>query len=140
MSLAQKSSKAEPKEKLLKFGVSMAVVFGSTATGVKKPGDVDVAVFLNDEAKKRANTDFSSQFEVTVAIADFIGESVDRVDAVFVGPETTPLLLYHIARDGKLLFGSGQDFMRFRVFAVKVYQDAWKFREATRQYLKKAYA
>ncbi len=125
---------------LNRLGVLMLAVFGSSATRVKKPADIDIAVFLNDEAKRRAADDFDAQFEILKTIADFMDVSPDDIDAVFMGPEVSPLLAYHIARDGKLLFGSEREFMRFRVYAVKSYQDTWKFREANRLYLKKVYA
>ena len=118
----------------------MLVLFGSAATGVKKPADTDVAVFLSEGAKQQTHVDFDSQFLVQKAIADFLELSSDDVDAVFMGPEIAPLLAFHIARDGKLLFGSEREFMKFRMRAVKLYQDSWKFREANRAYLKKVYA
>lgn len=127
------------KERLRKLGVSFAVLFGSAATGVKRPEDRDVALFLTAEAKERTRADFDKQFEIIKVLADFMSLSPDDIDAVFMGPETAPLLAYHIARDGKLLLGDERTFMRFRLHAIKVYQDTEKFRAARWHYLKKAY-
>ncbi len=118
----------------------MLVLFGSAATGVKKPHDTDVAVFLSAEAKERTCASFDAQFEIVLHVSYFLNVAPDDIDAVFIGPEISSLFAYHIARDGKLLFGSERDFMKFRIYAVKAYQDAEKFREATRQYLRNVYA
>lgn len=133
------NGRAELETRLRKLGVSFAVLFGSAATGVKKPADRDVAIFLTAKAKERTRADFNKQFEIIKALADFMSLSPDDIDAVFVGPETAPLLAYHIARDGKLVLGDAREFMRFRLRAVKVYQDTEKFRTARWQYLKRAY-
>jgi predicted nucleotidyltransferase len=133
-------SQESREAKLRRFGVRMLVLFGSAATGVRKPEDVDVAVFLTEAAKRRVRASFTSEFAITKAVADFLEQAVDDVDTVFVSPTTSPLLAYHVARDGKLLFGDEKECMRFRLLAVRRYQDAWKFQEATRQYLKAVYA
>ena len=130
----------EADTNLHRLGVLLLVLFGSSATGVKKPGDIDIAVFLTRAAQAKTFVDFEKQNELTQAVADFLQESSDKLDIVFPGKETAPLLAYHIARDGKLLFGLENDFMRFRMHAVKVYYDNAKFRVAREQYLKQAYA
>lgn len=128
------------RERLRKLGVSIAVLFGSAATEVKKPEDRDVALFLTAEAKERTRADFDRQFEIIKTLADFMSLSPDDIDAVFVGPETAPLLAYHIARDGKLLFGKESEFMRFRLLASRVYYDSEKAFNLLHQYLKLRYA
>lgn len=133
--------KIEFEKDLQKLGVSTLVLFGSAATSVKKPDDVDVAVFLNDAALTAAETDYNKEFEIFMAVVEAFGKSSKKeVDLVLMSPKISPLLQYHIARDGKLLFGSERDFMHFRLRAIKVYQDTRKFREALWSYLEKAYA
>lgn len=128
------------KSEAHRLGISMLVLFGSAATQSKTPEDVDVAVFLTQRAQKQASVDFGPQGEVIEAVADFLRISSDKLDTVFVGRRTAPLLAYHIARDGKLLFGSERDFMRFRLLAVKQHYDTAKAYEARERYLKQAYA
>ena len=131
---------AKAEQKLRALGVSMLVLFGSAATKAKKREDIDVAVFLTDAMRPKTLSNFAPQSDITEAIADFLGEPYDTLDTVFIGPHTAPLLAFHIARDGKLLFGSEQDFMRFRLRAIKVYQDTGKLREANREHLTNIYA
>ncbi len=118
----------------------MLVVFGSAATEAKKPDDIDIAVFLNETSRALAETDYARQHEILLTLGELLKESPDRIDMVLISPKISPLLQYHIARDGELLFGSENDFMRFRLLAIKVYWDTEKFREALWPYLKKAYA
>lgn len=118
----------------------MLVLFGSAATGAKKPEDIDVAVFLADVAREGILASLEKQCEITATAADFLGDPADKLDAVFMHRGIAPLLAYHIARDGKLLFGAEEGFMRFRVRAVKMYYDSEKFFELRRQYLQRVYA
>lgn len=123
-----------------RLGISMLVLFGSAATQSKKPEDVDVAVFLTPEAQERASADFGIQSKIIEAVGDFIHVSSDILDTVFIGRHTAPLLAYHIARDGALLFGSERDFMRFRLLAVKRHYDSAKLYDARERYLQQVYA
>lgn len=48
----------EADTNLHRLGVLLLVLFGSSATGVKKPGDIDIAVFLTREAQVEALKEF----------------------------------------------------------------------------------
>ncbi|KKR70786.1 MAG: hypothetical protein UU13_C0001G0014 [Candidatus Nomurabacteria bacterium GW2011_GWB1_40_7] len=49
----------------------------------------------------------------------------------------SPLLLYEVAKKGKLLEGNAFDFTRFQVRAWKIYQDTAKFRRLSGKMIEK---
>ncbi|MCR4328557.1 MAG: nucleotidyltransferase domain-containing protein [Patescibacteria group bacterium] len=135
-----KIKKAQFARTVKRLGITMVVLFGSAATGSKKPEDIDLMVFLSDEVREKTLADFGRQNEVAETLADFLGVYSDKLDVLFMSNRISPLLAYHVARDGKLLFGSEKEFMRFQLFAVKIFQDAEKFRTAQENYLQRIYA
>jgi len=92
---------------------------------------------LPNEERIKYETDMVHYSKLWLGLAEALEVSPDKIDVTFVSPKTPRLLLYHIAKDGRLLFGKYSDFSRFRLKAVKMFFDAAPFRKATAVYLKK---
>ncbi len=98
-----------------------------------KESDVDVA-FLAERALS-----LEEKVQIGEEIANRLGVSADLIDLVDlrVAP---PLLQHEVATKGKLLFGSNDDFLRFKVLAWKRYLNTAKFRLRREQALEKQLA
>lgn len=102
----------------------LIIFFGSRVRGrAGARSDFDVAV-LADHALT-----LDERSDAQRLSAKILGANEDLVDIVDIW-NAPPLLAYEIATHGKLIFGSALDFLRFRVFAWKRYQDTAKFRRA----------
>jgi len=106
-------------ENLIRF----AVLFGSRAKekAVREDSDFDVAVYLREDKKLAAD------FGLYTNILEFIGKVLDvpedKIDLVDL-KDANILLRYHIARDGRLIFGNRREFEQYRLFAIRDYYDA----------------
>ena len=119
-------------DKTVMAAPKLVILFGSQATGHTRPGsDVDVAV-LSDEPLTLADKVSLSQ-----DVAKELLVSEDTID--FVDIQTaSPLLQQLISTHGKLLRGSADDWLRFRVLAWKRYLNTAKFRRLREQSLMKS--
>ncbi|MBC8120627.1 MAG: nucleotidyltransferase domain-containing protein [Gemmatimonadaceae bacterium] len=59
----------------------------------------------------------------------------DRIDIVNL-KHCSPLLGYIVAREGRVLYEAGQDFLDFQLRAWKIYADTVKLRSYTQEYLR----
>jgi len=129
------------QEKLNKFSgefsVQMIVIFGSAVKNQKQPEDFDVALFMPDEKRVNHEEDMSNYSRLWMKLAEALAVSPDKLDITFVSPKTPPLLLYHIAKDGRLFYGRRSDFSLFQLKAIKIFFDSVLFRRATDKYLEK---
>lgn len=124
------------KEFSSRFGVNMLLLFGSAANTQKPAEDIDVAVLLSDENTRKYGDDISLFTVFSNELAHALGVSSDALDITFISPKTPPLLLYYIARDGKLVFGDQRAFNELRLKAMRIFFDTAKFRFALDSYLK----
>lgn len=112
------------------MGANLIILFGSQVSGHKNAySDVDVAVLSDHELSLKEKSELSDQ------VADQMQVSADDIDIVDL-QTASPLLQYSIAQTGRLLSGSDDAFLRFRVLAWKRYQDTAKFRRAREKVLK----
>lgn len=121
----------------LQYGLDLVVLFGSRAEGRAGPGsDIDLAV---RKTGSRSLDDWEDETDDDLAL---IGELVSAVqakdgdvDVVFLD-RASPLLQFHVARHGKLLYEAGPlVFTRFKSYAARLFDDSRKFYEAQRRYL-----
>lgn len=115
--------------------LKMLVLFGSRATGkTHTNSDWDFAAFYNEELRESYCKDKAfAWFEVPILIGQVFDLNSDKIDVVELN-HCTPLLGYHVARDGKLLYEKQPgEFINFQRQAWKVYADTAKFRKAQRQ-------
>ncbi|NES20121.1 MAG: nucleotidyltransferase domain-containing protein [Symploca sp. SIO3E6] len=113
--------------------LKMLVLFGSRATGkTHANSDWDFAA-LYDEQLREAYCRGFDWFEVPGLIGEVFSLNSDKIDVVELD-RGTPLLNYHVARDGKLLYEKQPgEFIDFQRQAWKIYADTAKFRKAQRQ-------
>jgi predicted nucleotidyltransferase len=119
------------QEKIQEFTV---ILFGSYARGqARESSDVDVGVLFK--------TDLSTDEKIAMyeKVSKNLGVSEDKIDLVELRL-ASPLLQYQVAREGELLFGAREEFIRFQVLAWKRYLSTAKFRRMRERSLSKKYA
>ncbi|MCX6735819.1 MAG: nucleotidyltransferase domain-containing protein [Candidatus Parcubacteria bacterium] len=110
------------------------ILFGSQARGVARvDSDVDIGV-LGEQ-----NLTLDEKMAVCEKVARELKVSEDKIDLVELR-HASPLLQYHAGREGKLLFGDHQKFIRFQVLSWKLYLSTAKFRRMRELSLAKKYA
>ena len=111
--------------------IKLIIIFGSRARRTfNKRSDTDIAVLADRELSLNEKGDLGEDIAKKLNISD---ESIDIVD-LWNAP---PLLQHQVAENGKIFYGSKEDFIRFRVLAWRRYQDTAKFRRARRESIKK---
>ncbi len=109
----------------------LIIAFGSQVSGrTRKGSDFDVAVLAEKPLTLAERTRLSGYLAKKLDINE------DKIDLTDLRT-ASPLLLYEVAKKGKLIEGDNFDFIRFKVRAWKVYQDTAKFRRLGEQMLKK---
>lgn len=119
-----------------RFDVKMLLLFGSAANMRKPAEDIDIAVLLSDTKRVECENNINLFIGFSNDLAKVLGVSSDILDITFISSKTPPLLLYYIARDGKLVFGNRSVFNELRLKAMRVFFDTAKFRSALDHYLK----
>lgn len=103
--------------------VRLAYLFGSAAAG-GSPDDVDVAVLMRE----------GSPLDLWEELVGVLG--TDRLDLVDLAL-APPLLRFHIARDGVLLFSESDDTENaFELAAIREYRDTRHLRDIQDAYLR----
>lgn len=110
--------------------LKMLVLFGSQARGkTHDKSDLDFAALYDETIRESHIKNAWGWFEVPVILSQVLGIPDDKVDVVELN-HCSPLLGYHVARDGKLLYErSGGEFVNFKCQAWKIYADTEKFRK-----------
>ena len=109
--------------------LKLIILFGSQATGTAgKTSDTDIAVLgdrsLTIDERSKLEEEYAARFSI----------SEDKIDLVDLS-NAPPLLRYQVVQSGKLLHGSEEDFIRFKVLAWKQYMNTEKFRRYRQQSL-----
>ena len=104
-----------------KHGLLAVALFGSQATGaLHSKSDVDIAILGRDQIA------FDEKIKISSELSGiFKREDVEVVD---IDPNSaSPTLMYAVVRDGKLLYErSVGDFLRWKLYAVKIWlETAW---------------
>lgn len=120
-----------------RFGVELIILFGSATDPQRKPSDVDLAVLLPEKKRVSYDTDILRYTDFWMALGSALGTNPDRLDITFLSPKTPPLLLYYIARNGRLLYGDRRRFSLFRIKAMRTFFDTEPLRRAQDIYLKR---
>ena len=110
-------------------GCRLCVLFGSSATGAQSvKGDVDLAVDFEPLPDADRRLRIVGELDRLVAPRS--------VDVVFLHPGTDPVLRFEIFKGGGAIFErTPGTFIRERVRALMLYEDALPFRKARRERL-----
>jgi len=101
---------------------SLIIAFGSQVKGrATSMSDFDFAVLEERALSLSRRTDLFEYISKKLKINE---DKIDLVDLF----SASPLLKFEIAKNGKLIEGDNFDFIRFKVRAMKEYQDTAKFR------------
>ncbi|MGD1804010.1 type VII toxin-antitoxin system MntA family adenylyltransferase antitoxin [Dapis sp. BLCC M126] len=114
--------------------LKMLVLFGSRARGdTHAKSDWDFAALYDEEIRKKMMGDNAfAWFEVPTGLGNIFQINSDIIDVVELN-KSSPLLGFHVARDGKLIYEKNSgDFVNFQMKAWKVYADTAKFRKSQR--------
>lgn len=112
--------------------IKMLVLFGSRARGdIHTNSDWDFAVIYDEKQRLDYVKDNPfSWFELPAKIGQIFQINSDIIDVVELN-HCSPLIGYHVARDGKVLYeGEPGSFLKFQCKAWKLYADTAKFRKA----------
>jgi predicted nucleotidyltransferase len=112
----------------------LIIAFGSQVTEKStSQSDFDFAVLADKSLTLSERTNYIEH----ISKANKINE--DKIDLIDL-TSALPILKFEIAQNGKLIEGSYEDFIRFKVRAFKEYVDTAKFRRLREQMMIKNYA
>lgn len=124
-----------------RYHLDLIILFGSHAKGRARPdSDLDIAVraYKPGWIGTRRVPRWRWQLDVIGAVGNAFDYKYE-VDVSFLN-RATPLFLDQVARHGKLLYERKPgDFLTFKVYAARRYEDNEKFFGMTRRYLEKVY-
>lgn len=104
------------------MGIKMIILFGSRSCERERVNsDYDVAVLTTEE--KNIYDSLKNYSKVLDLLCRAFGIKEDRVDLTNLN-RANPLLRYDIFLEGKLIFGSTNEFEEFKAFSFRDYIDA----------------
>ena len=110
-----------------KYGILLALLFGSSATGKTRAGsDLDIAVLLN-----RPEIPFCEHADLLEDLQQLFPER--EVDLAIIN-HADPLFLKKITDECQILYGPVERLQRLKIYAFKRYQDHRKFFDMERRY------
>jgi len=129
-----KKQKQKIKEVAEEHSLRLVLLFGSRATGkMHKESDFDVA-YLSEK-----NLSFDDEVDINFQFTLIFPQKKCKVDTVDIR-HGNPLLLFRISKESILLYGSREDFMKFKLRAFKMYNDYAPYFEMEKKLNKKIIA
>ncbi len=114
-----------------KFDLELIMLFGSRANGrFRKDSDYDIAII----SKKKIS--LKNELKIISALAEVFGEKID----LSIANHANPLLLFNISKNAIFLFGSKQDFFKFKLRAFHAYNDYQPYFKREFDFVKKQVA
>ena len=118
-----------PAAIIKKYNIELLIVFGSYAENKNEPGsDLDLAF------KSSTNLEQEKEIELLNELSNFYQRG--DIDLVNID-KAEPVLKVEIAKKGKLLYGSQEEFERFSIYAAAIYADTKFLRDDRRKMLEK---
>ena len=115
------------------MSMPLIIAFGSQINGrATGRSDFDFAVL------KENSLSLSERTDLVEYISEKLNINEDRIDLVDLA-SASPLLKFEVARAGKLIEGETFDFIRFKVRAMKEYQNTAKFRRIRERVMAQSY-
>jgi predicted nucleotidyltransferase len=104
------------------MSIKLLIAFGSRVTGrATSSSDFDFGVLADGALSLADRTDISGRLAKKFSVNE---DKIDLVDLY----TANPMIKFEVARNGKLVEGATFDFIRFKVRAMKEFQDTAKFR------------
>jgi uncharacterized protein len=114
--------------------IKLVILFGSQANGTAgKASDTDIAVLAERPLKLEERSSIEKEY------ADRFSISEDMIDLVDLST-ASPILCYQVAQSGKLLHGTEEEFLRFKILAWKKYLNTEIFRRIRQQSLENKFS
>lgn len=111
-----------------KFQLKLIVIFGSFANGKhRKDSDLDIAVLGLKEIS------FNEQISLTNKLSLIFNKNID----LSVLNRANPLLLFQVSKNSILLYGSREEFLKFKLYAFNAYNDYAPYFEMEKKLNKK---
>jgi len=111
-----------------KFHLKLIVVFGSFVSGKNRvDSDLDIAILGIKEIS------FSEQINLINEFSRVFNKNID----LSILNNVNPLLLFEVSKNSILLYGSREDFLKFKLYAFKVYNDYTPYFEMEKNLNKK---
>ena len=97
-----------------KFQLKLVIIFGSFANGKnREDSDLDIAVLGLKEVS------FNEQISLVNELSKILNKNIDLT----VLNKANPLLLFQVSKNPILLYGSREDFLKFKLYAFNAYND-----------------
>jgi len=97
-----------------KFQLKLVVIFGSFASGKnKKDSDLDIAILGSKDVSLK------EQINLINELSRVFNRNID----LSVLNKANPLLLFEASKNSILLYGSREDFLKFKLYAFNAYND-----------------
>ncbi len=97
-----------------KFQLKLIVIFGSFVSGKnRKDSDLDIAVLGSREVS------FKEQISLINELSQIFNKNID----LSVLNRANPLLLFQASKNPILLYGSREEFLKFKLYAFNAYND-----------------
>jgi len=123
-----KEQKLKVKKIAKKFRLKLVVFFGSFASGKnREDSDLDIAVSGLSEIS------FSEQIKLVNDFSAVFNKNID----LSVLNKANPLLLFEASKNSILLYGSSEDFAKFKLYAFNAYNDYASYFEMEKNLNKK---
>ncbi len=97
-----------------KFQLKLVVIFGSFVSGKNRnDSDLDIAVLSLREVS------FKEQISLINELSQIFNKNID----LSVLNKANPLLLFQASKNSILLYGSREEFLKFKLYAFNAYND-----------------
>jgi len=111
-----------------KFQLKLIVIFGSFASGKnREDSDLDIAVLGSKKVS------FNEQISLTNGLSRLYNKNVD----LSILNMANPLLLFQASKNPILLYGSREEFLKFKLYAFNAYNDYAQYFEMEKNLNKK---
>jgi predicted nucleotidyltransferase len=101
-----------------KFKLKLILIFGSFARGrQRKDSDLDIAVFGSK------GISFNEEIKIIGELSSIFRKNVD----LSVLNTANPLLTFQASKNSILLYGSKEDFLKFKMYAFSRYNDYFPY-------------
>lgn len=112
-----------------KYNILFIIIYGSVAKGdIKEESDIDIALLGKKEIS------FNNLIAINNDFIDIFNN--DKIDIKSLH-NTNPLFRYEVTKDGMLLYGDKEDYIRYRIYAFRSFCESKKLFNIKKEQTKK---